>query len=87
MGLVNSIKDVWAFFRFNWRIIALCALVSVIVAGIMRYDRNRGRFVHSGVADYLLDTRTGQYCDPWPSNSNSPDADVPRCADLAKSWR
>jgi hypothetical protein len=34
-------------------------MVAIIVAWIMRYDRNRGRFVPAADHSYALDTRTG----------------------------
>jgi hypothetical protein len=80
---MNPARELIVFVRLNWRIIALCALVAVVAAAVMRSDRNRGRFVPSGVNGYpVLDTRTGQYCDPGVGIN-----DVPKCADLAKSWR
>jgi hypothetical protein len=78
---MNPVSDLAAFVRLNWRIIALCALVAVIVAIAMRSDRNRGRFVPSGINAFVLDTRTGQFCDPGLDLGG-----VPKCADLAKGW-
>jgi hypothetical protein len=79
---MNPARELFMFVKLNWRIIALCALVAVIVAAFTHYDRNRGRFVPSGYQVYVLDTRTGQYCDPGMGLG-----DVPKCTDLAKSWR
>ena len=89
---MNPARELVVFVRLNWRIIAVCALVAVIVAAVMRYDRNRGRFVpaRSPDADYVLDTRTGQYCNPWPGEDPAGFASeigLPKCADLAKGWR
>jgi hypothetical protein len=81
---MNPVRELVVFVKLNWRIIALCALVAVIVAGVMRYDRNRNRFVQVQAQDYLLDTRTGRYCDPWPLGWQ--DSGLPKCADLAKRW-
>jgi len=88
---MNPVRELYLFVRLNWRIIALCALVAVIVAGIMRYDRNRGRFVPVPMTDnvgIVLDTRTGRYCNPWPENGPKIGwTFLPHCSDLAKSWR
>lgn len=78
---MNPVRELFVFVRLNWRVVLLCALVAVIVAGAMRYDRNRGRFAQSAMPTYVLDTRTGQYCDPGIGST-----DVPKCADLAKRW-
>jgi hypothetical protein len=91
MVSMNPFREAFVFVRLNWRIIALCALVAVIVAAATRYDRNRGRFVPLPVGDgitIVLDTRTGQFCSPWP-NGFGPriSQELPRCSDLAKSWR
>lgn len=75
-------KAVWEFLRFNWRIILLCVAVAFVVALLMRSDRNRGRFVIE--RPYAFDTRTGQYCSPYPKGKGLDY--LPRCADLAKWW-
>ena len=86
---MNPLRELYVFVRLNWRIIVLCALVAVIAADLMRYDRNNGRFVPVPEnAAMALDTRTGQYCNPWPPSVHLPgSALLPRCSDLARSWR
>lgn len=81
-------NDILAFLRFNWRIIALCAFVALVVAFAMRYDRNRRRFVPMpDTLAFVLDTRTGQYCNPWPQGRGPSGWNyLPRCSDLAKRW-
>ena len=57
---------------FNWRIVVLSTFAVVVFVLLMRYDRNRGRFVPVPTSEgvgLVLDTRTGQYCNPWPSTS------------------
>jgi hypothetical protein len=60
-----------------------------IVVAAMCYDHNRGRFmVVPGYGDYpprVLDTHTGQFCDPMPQGIKL--TVFPKCADLAKNWR
>lgn len=82
---MNPVSDLAAFVRLNWRIIVLCALVAVVVAAVMRYERNRERFVQTPDMSVVFDTRTGQYCYPGPAPDN-PKPELPRCADLAKGW-
>jgi hypothetical protein len=84
MAAMNSIRAVLAFLRFNWSIIALCALVAIVLAGLVFHDRNRNRFVPFPGTRYALDTSTGQWCDPYPRGGSS---EVPLCSDLAKRWR
>jgi hypothetical protein len=88
---MKPFRELFTFVRLNWRIVALCALVAVIVAGATRYDRNRGRFVPVPMPDgvgLVLDTRTGQYCNPWPQGKGPSGWNyLPKCADLAKGWR
>jgi hypothetical protein len=89
MASMNPVRDLHVLVRLNWRIIALCLLVAVVVAGLMRYDHNRGRFMLVPASgDYppqVIDTRTGQYCDPLPKGIGR--SVLPKCADLSKSWR
>jgi hypothetical protein len=72
----------------NWRILLLCVLV-IVVALILFQDRNRNRFIL--VPDrpgLVLDTRTGQFCIPWPASDMSEAMkNLPRCSDLANGWR
>jgi hypothetical protein len=71
------------FLRSNWRILAACAGTAIVVFLLVPRNRNDHRFIHDG--PQILDTRTGQFCTPWPKGDG--DDDLPRCADLAKSWR
>jgi hypothetical protein len=66
---MNPARELFVFVRLNWRIIALCAMAAVIVAALIHGGRNRGRFVRVEGTGFILDTRTGQYCNPWPSAS------------------
>jgi hypothetical protein len=85
---MNPVRELYLFVRLNWRIIALCALVAVIVAGLTRYDHNNGRFVPVPDSTFGMDTRTGQYCNPWPQGKGPTGWNyLPRCSDIAKSWR
>jgi hypothetical protein len=85
MACMNPFRESWVFVKLNWRIIALCALVAVLVAAAARYDRNRGRFVPIPDNPVLvLDTRTGRYCNPFDTHGRQ---DIPKCSDLAKGWR
>ena len=82
---MNPVHELFVFARLNWRILALCLLVAILVAGLTRYDRNRGRFVPTQNIEFILDTRTGQYCHPDMVVPADPDG-VPLCSDLAKRW-
>ncbi|MGA2644121.1 MAG: hypothetical protein ABSF15_05365 [Candidatus Sulfotelmatobacter sp.] len=65
--------------------IALCALI-VVVLVIPFQDRNHNRFVV--VPDrpgLVLDTHTGQYCNPWQYVTEAAPA-IPKCSALARSW-
>jgi hypothetical protein len=57
----------------------------IIMLMIMQFeDRNRNRFVPMD-ASVALDTRTGQLC--FPDAVRPAGAALPKCSDLAKSWR
>ena len=70
----------------HWRTLVLCALLIVVVLILFQ---NRNRFVL--VPDrpgLVLDTRTGQFCVPWPGSEMSEAMKtLPKCSDLARSWR
>ena len=88
---MNRIHAALAYLRSNWRTIALCALVLYVLF----HYRNQGRFVPaqntylSPISDgaIVLDTRTGQYCNPYPSGLMMTSAPIANCSDLANSWR
>ena len=86
---MNPVRDLLMFIRLNWRIIALFVLVAFIVAAAIRYDHNRGRFMlvpaSGDYPPYVIDTHTGQYCDPMPKGIER--TVFPKCVDLAKNWR
>jgi len=83
MESMNRLRSTLAYFWSNWRSIALCALITVLVL-LQFEDRNRNRFVPMD-SSVVLDTRTGQLCFPdvaWTAGDQ-----LPKCSDLAKSWR
>jgi hypothetical protein len=86
---MHRVRELLAFIKLKWRIAALCTLVAVLAALLIRDDHNRGRFVLvPSAGDYppqVIDTRTGQYCDPLPKGMGKPY--LPKCSDLAKGWR
>lgn len=86
---MNLVHELFVFVQLNWRIIVLCMVVAVIVAFVMRYDRNQGRFLPvPKIPTIAIDTRTGQFCNPWPSGKGPSEWGYLRhCSDLAKSWR
>lgn len=66
-------------------LIALCA---VILWLLLKPTHTPNRFVPVPGETYLaLDTRTGRYCSPWPSQSSTGAPTLPLCTDLATSWR
>jgi hypothetical protein len=74
-----------AYLGSNWRILALCAVIIILVI-ILFQDRNRNRFVQVPDTGYVLDTRSGQYCNPWQPGERD-QLPMPRCFDLANNWR
>jgi hypothetical protein len=82
MVSMNPFREAFVFVQLNWRIIALCLVVAVVSAMIASRSRNDHRF-EPVAPGRVLDTRTGQYCDPY----NAGGRNMPKCADLAKSWR
>jgi hypothetical protein len=86
-ALRSNIRSAITYLHSNWRSIALCTLIIILVL-ILFQNRNRNRFVPVRDAGCVLDTRTGQYCNPAPQGIG-PDwlENLPRCSDLAKSWR
>jgi hypothetical protein len=82
-NLRSNIQSALAYLWLNRRSIVLCTLIVILVL-ILFQDRNRNRFVPMD-AGFVLDTRTGQSCNPWPQGMGR--EDLPKCIDLAKSWR
>jgi hypothetical protein len=83
---MNFLRETFSFVRLNWRTIALCAAVAALAITAVRCDRNRGRFVYIPDGWVALDTRTGRYCNPFDDEDHER-SDIPKCSDLAKSWR
>jgi hypothetical protein len=82
MASMNPVRELYLFVRLNWRIIVLCLAVSVVSALVAGRSRNDHRF-EPVMYGRVLDTRTGQYCDPFDAGGRN----MPKCSDLAKSWR
>jgi hypothetical protein len=84
--LLSNCRSLALHLWSNRRSIAICTLIAILVL-ILFQDRNRNRFVHVGDSDGagVLDTRTGQLCDSTPQSN--PSEGLPKCFDLAKSWR
>jgi hypothetical protein len=86
MATMNPVRDLLTFIRLHWLAIAL---VAVIVVASMRYNRYRFAPVPAsdGFPPQVIDTRTGQYCDPWPEGmGRESDSGLPKCSNLAKRW-
>jgi len=88
---MNPLRDISAFAQRTWRVMALSAIAVVMVAAGLVYDHNRGRFMLAPASrdypPYVIDTHTGQYCDPWPKALLPKRTVFPYCVDLAKNWR
>lgn len=70
---------------FNWGTLALG--LAFVVA--LLCTRNYHRFVNVPTCDtcpiVVIDTRTGQGCNPYPGDTGP--SVFPKCSDLARSWR
>jgi hypothetical protein len=83
---MERVRFALAYLWSNWRSLALCILITILVL-ILFQDRNRNRFVPFPDSDavLVLDTHTGQFCNPYPQGQGR--WYLPLCSDLAKSWR
>jgi hypothetical protein len=67
------------------RDVALFALLAILIF-VLYQDRDRNRFVNASENTSVLDTRTGQCCDPWPREFPNI-RNLPECCDLSERWR
>ena len=88
---MNPLRNLSAFVHRTWHVIVLSVVGVVMVAAGLVYHHNRGRFLavptSDGYPPYVIDTDTGQYCDPWPQSLHPKRTVFPYCVDLAKNWR
>ena len=82
--LRSQFSSAFAYVRSDWRALAIYALIAIL-AFVLYQDRNRNRFVYVPDSGFVLDTRTGQFCNPWLKGHNRDD--LPMCSDILKSWR